>query len=283
MRARLIFNLLMAVAAIGLMSAGTATAQTPPEHIEAYVKSIKAEQAEQDGDLDASLSLYKESLQLYQGVSEQFPQWRPDIVQYRITQTANQIERIQKARRALAKAENIAAKASHTDNEVPPPEPLLQEEREAWLNEKETLTTALQQQADEFSRRQESWEKEKAELISRHDESARLAEVEPPAVFPEPSHYIETMAALSNRIAVLEKKVQDAPNTPTDYGGGSSANVEQMTEQIAALKETIDLNKADMAKVKEYKSTINSMEKENKALKKRVEELNKALNIQVEK
>jgi hypothetical protein len=284
MNARPICNLLKAVVAIGVMSAGAATAQTPPDHIEAYVKSIKAEQAEQAGDMDASLLLYNQSLQLYQSVSAQFPQWRPDVVQYRITQTANQIERLQQAKRSVATSAEVATGASRPAKADTPPGPALEEEREAWLKEKETLTAALQQQADVFGRQQESWEKERKELMTRHEEwAARPTDRQPSAVLPDPAPCLDTMAALSNRIAVLEKKVEDVPDAPTGSVGVSPSTVEQMAEQIAALKETIDLNRADLAKVREYKSSIKSMEKENKALKKQVEEYNQALNVQSEK
>jgi dynactin complex subunit len=267
--------------------------QTPPEHIEAYVESIKAEQAEKQGDLKAALLLYENSLHQYQHVSSRYPQWRPDIVKYRITWTANQVERLKRELVAELKDKAVTNSANQAvSDEVASTQ---------WTQIIATLTTEnaeLKSHVESLNMALES--KNRDLLNARNAPENNRQSIAPQAVSPQEAERLKDalnatrkenvtlqyeltaalagLATLSNRIAEAEGKVHAAVDAP--HGGVEIGDKERKLyeEKIAAMKETIDLNRSEMEKVREYKTAIKTMEKENKALMRKIKDLQPAEN-----
>lgn len=114
-------------------------AQQPPEHVNAYVFGVRAEQAEAEGKLDEALNLYAESLRLYQETAAAHPEWNPTVVQYRITTTANQLDRLQRALAAEAEKQREAERAAILAEQ----EKAVAEARAVWMQEKGALDTRI--------------------------------------------------------------------------------------------------------------------------------------------
>ena len=68
-----------------------AMAQTPQEHTDAYVAMVKADMARDKANWRAAILQYREAMRLYSVVIEKYPQWNPDIIRYRLTYCANEI------------------------------------------------------------------------------------------------------------------------------------------------------------------------------------------------
>ncbi|HMP97271.1 MAG TPA: hypothetical protein PKA51_10145 [Kiritimatiellia bacterium] len=143
----------------------TATAQTPPEHMEAYVLLIKAEQEEQAGREVEALGLYRQAAERYQEVARQYPHWQPDVVRYRLAHTQNQITRLERKTPADPAA---PSEGPSTPAATPPPalpDPLLEEKLEQFREEKSLLELAIEELENERAvllEKNAGWEKEKA-------------------------------------------------------------------------------------------------------------------------
>ena len=85
------------------MAQGGSAAQSPAT--QAYILVVRADQARDTGDLEGALKFYQTALQQYRDLSRLDPDWNPEIVQYRITQCANEIKAIQKKLRGPDPAE----------------------------------------------------------------------------------------------------------------------------------------------------------------------------------
>ncbi len=94
--------LLALVLAFAPWATASAADEAPPEHIAAYISLIKAERAEQGGNLAEALKIYREGMEQYREVARLYPDWKTEMVRYRLAHTQNQIGRVEEE---LAKLE----------------------------------------------------------------------------------------------------------------------------------------------------------------------------------
>jgi chromosome segregation ATPase len=157
---------------LGLLafSSRNATAQQPAEQINAYVFGVRAEQAEAAGKLNEARDFYEESLRLYQETARLHPEWTPSVVQYRMTATANQLERIKgmlEAERKKKLAEEAAEIQAQLDQAVA-------DARVVWLEEKNALDQRIAGLTAERAALQESGRATQTELTNTRELIAEL-------------------------------------------------------------------------------------------------------------
>ncbi|HMO04210.1 MAG TPA: hypothetical protein PKC67_02025 [Kiritimatiellia bacterium] len=191
-------------------------AQQPPEHVNAYVFSVRAEQAEADGRLDEALNLYAESLRLYQETATAHPDWNPTVVQYRITTTANQVDRLQRARAAEAEKQREAEQAAILAEQ----EKAVAEARTVWLAEKAALESRITELDAERVRLQEAGRAVEAALKEARGGTEELEKI---------------IAAREKRI----KRLEEARDELRDETKGLAATVAERDQAIAELTERL--------------------------------------------
>jgi chromosome segregation ATPase len=81
---------LVLVAAPALRAADPA----PPEHLDAYVQVVQADQARDRGDFKAAVRAYRDALTLYAKLAREKPEWNPESVRFRMTYCAGEIEKV---------------------------------------------------------------------------------------------------------------------------------------------------------------------------------------------
>lgn len=124
-RRSLPFVLLVSVLLAGAAPAQTAVStpvapaarqENPPEQIDAYVALIQADQARDRGNWKTAIQHYREAMKQYAMLVEKFPTWNPEIVQFRLTYCANEVQSIlQKS--GKTEAELLAGPAISVEDE----------------------------------------------------------------------------------------------------------------------------------------------------------------------
>lgn len=107
-RRRMWAVLLAALAGLGV-TVRAQLAETPAarESSDAYVALVQADQARDQQGWDAALAGYRDAMERYRRLTQAYPDYEPDIVQYRIAYCGNQIEAIRR-RTGAAPAEPLA-------------------------------------------------------------------------------------------------------------------------------------------------------------------------------
>ena len=256
------------------LSSRHAMAQQPSEQVNAYVFGVRAEQAEAAGNLTEALGFYEESLRLYQETARLHPDWTPSVVQYRMTATANQLERIKgllEAERKKKLAEEAAAIQAQLDQAVA-------DARVVWLEEKNALDQRIAGLTAERAALQEAGRATQTELTNTRE---LIAELERTIQTREKrikrledgrdDAKVQTevlradMAAKDGLIAQLQEQVANVPPpliTPeeleslrreladrTAEAAGLQANASAMTEQMNGLS-------ADLARLQAEKQDM---------------------------
>ena len=256
------------------LSSRHAMAQQPSEQVNAYVFGVRAEQAEAAGNLNEALGFYEESLRLYQETARLHPDWTPSVVQYRMTATANQLERIKgllEAERKKKLAEEAAAIQAQLDQAVA-------DARVVWLEEKNALDQRIAGLTAERAALQEAGRATQTELTNTRE---LIAELERTIQTREKrikrledgrdDAKVQTevlradMAAKDGLIAQLQEQVANVPPpliTPeeleslrreladrTAEAAGLQANASAMTEQMNGLS-------ADLARLQAEKQDM---------------------------
>ena len=256
------------------LSSRHAMAQQPSEQVNAYVFGVRAEQAEAAGNLNEALGFYEESLRLYQETARLHPDWTPSVVQYRMTATANQLERIKgllEAERKKKLAEEAAAIQAQLDQAVA-------DARVVWLEEKNALDQRIAGLTAERAALQEDGRATQTELTNTRE---LIAELERTIETREKrikrledgrdDAKVQTevlradMAAKDGLIAQLQEQVANVPPpliTPeeleslrreladrTAEASGLQANGSAMTEQMNGLS-------ADLARLQAEKQDM---------------------------
>lgn len=256
------------------LSSRHAMAQQPSEQVNAYVFGVRAEQAEAAGNLYEALGFYEESLRLYQETARLHPDWTPSVVQYRMTATANQLERIKgllEAERKKKLAEEAAAIQAQLDQAVA-------DARVVWLEEKNALDQRIAGLTAERAALQEAGRATQTELTNTRE---LIAELERTIQTREKrikrledgrdDAKVQTevlradMAAKDGLIAQLQEQVANVPPpliTPeeleslrreladrTAEAAGLQANGSAMTEQMNGLS-------ADLARLQAEKQDM---------------------------
>ena len=84
----------------------------PKDQLDAYVAMIQADRARDKGDYKTAVQGYREALLRYRNLSQANPSWHPDIVEYRLTYCANEIEailrQVDKTEEQLVEEETVA-------------------------------------------------------------------------------------------------------------------------------------------------------------------------------
>jgi chromosome segregation ATPase len=187
-------------------------AQQPPEHVNAYVFGVRAEQAEADGKLDEALNLYAESLRLYRETAAAHPEWNPTVVQYRITTTANQLDRVQRAVAAEVEKQREAERAAVLAEQ----EKAVAEARAVWLEEKKGLDARIAELDAEQTRLLEAGRAVEAAL---RDARATVEELE------------KTVETREKRI----KRLEETRDEQRDEAKAIATALAERDQQIAAL------------------------------------------------
>lgn len=196
---------------VWLFAPGNAGAQQPSEFINAYVFGVRAEQAESSGQLDEALGFFGESLRLYQETAKVHPEWKPSVVQYRITATANHMERIKRlveVEEKKKKAEAEAAIRTQLDQAIA-------EARTEWLKEKDTRDRRIAELMAERTSMQESVRSGQAELKKSQELLAELDKV---------------ISDGGKRITNLEKRLDDAKVKVKEQQAGLTARDQQIAD-----------------------------------------------------
>lgn len=105
---------LLALAVVALPAAASAREYSDPEQLQtdAYVALAQADTALDESRYADALVLYEDALQLYNGLADQFPSFKPSIVRYRTSYCKNQIADVQaKANGASAEPADAAEPA----------------------------------------------------------------------------------------------------------------------------------------------------------------------------
>src|SRR5262245_9713026 len=76
----------------GFAPSSRAQSDMPKEQLEAYKIMVQADQSRARGSFTEALQGYREAELNYRLVAKNRPDWHPEIVQYRMTYCANQIE-----------------------------------------------------------------------------------------------------------------------------------------------------------------------------------------------
>lgn len=197
---------------LSMMAAAPLRAQQPPEHVNAYVFGVRAEQAEADGKLDEALNLYAESLRLYRETAAAHPEWNPTVVQYRITTTANQLDRLQRAVAAEAEKQREAERAAVLAEQ----EKAVAEARAVWMEEKKGLDTRI---AELDAERLRLLEAGRAVETALREARATVEELE------------TTVATREKRI----KRLEEARDEQRDETKALAASMAERDQQIAEL------------------------------------------------
>ncbi len=203
---------LLAFVLLGTIVVRSLHAQQPPEHVNAYVFSVRAEQAEADGRLDEALNLYTESLRLYQETATTHPEWNPTVVQYRITTTANQVDRLQRTLTAEAEKQREAERAAILAEQ----ERAVADARSVWLMEKSALETRIAELDAERVRLLEAGRAVEAALNEARGGSEELE---------------KTITAREKRI----KRLEEARDEIRDEAKALAATVAERDQSIAEL------------------------------------------------
>lgn len=76
-----------------------ATAYTDPEQIQtdAFILVMEGDQAMDDGQWEEALSRYQQGQDLFRRLHQDFPDWNPRMVQYRLTYCENQIQQVRQS------------------------------------------------------------------------------------------------------------------------------------------------------------------------------------------
>ncbi|HMP89507.1 MAG TPA: hypothetical protein PJ991_04865 [Kiritimatiellia bacterium] len=300
---------------------------TPPEHVEAYVMIVKAEQAEQVGDPASAFQYYGKALELYRIVASDYPEWQPAVVRSRVTACRNHLDRLRKL--LLTDTQSEVAPA---DNGAMLSAELIVAERAAWNEEKAVFEQAIedleeervsliesnrmlhagiadlegkirnierrekvrdQQSADRVKKATESLESLQRELDALKSDRAKLQEqlLDKAALEPilaevgrvnklleeERLAMFAGMEAMSNQIALLNRQLEDERKEVISATGAMNGELERLREETRALKQTIDSHQADMRRIREFRKTISSLEKENKSLTSRYNDVQKQM------
>jgi len=201
---------------VWLLTPELSGAQQPSEFVNAYVYGVRAEQAESAGQLNEALEMFSESLRIYQEAAKLHPDWKPSVVQYRITTTANHMERIKRLVEVEHKkkmAESEAAIKGQLDQAIAGA-------RSEWLKEKENLDVRIAELMAERTSMQEVIRSGQAELKKNQELLAELEKV---------------IAAGGKRIDDLEKKRDDAKAKVNEL----QADVAAKEQRIASLQAEI--------------------------------------------
>lgn len=98
-------------------AAGEAAKQEhPAEQIDAYVALIQADQARDRGNWKTAIQQYREAMKQYALLVERNPNWNPEIVQFRLSYCANEVQAILK-KTGKSEAELLAGPAITAEDE----------------------------------------------------------------------------------------------------------------------------------------------------------------------
>ena len=181
------------------------------DQVAAYVAVVKADHARDRGALDEAQRLYRDAVEKYRAIAKKYPDWHPDVVQYRLSYCENE----------------LAALSSRPDGEKPatPESPAPGGAPDAATAE------ALQRLAELEAENKTLIEQKKAlETDMAAVQKARLEAPELAAAREEARRLQAEMGALSNRLAAV---VDEHDKTAADL----AATREKLTESKAKLKE----------------------------------------------
>jgi len=95
---------LTAALLIALPTTTVFAGETPAALIDANVLVIKAEQAEKQGNMSEAVAFYEQSVTRFIEVTRSHPEWKPELVRYRIAQSENQAARLRTILQAMDQA-----------------------------------------------------------------------------------------------------------------------------------------------------------------------------------
>ncbi len=182
------------------------------EQVGAYVALTRADQARDAGDAETVRRAYVEALGLYVSIRDADPRWHPDVVRYRLSYCANELEKLGRPA---------------AEGPVPPP---------SAAPEEEVMTAAVPPVVEE----------------------PPLVEEPPPAAPPLPEPVVQP-AVVAVDVVSLE------------HAAKAEERVAKLEEHNAALRETIDLQAAEMARVRALKKELREAKSELRKTKKELE------------
>jgi len=209
------------------------------DQVAAYVAVVKADHARDRGARDEAATLYRDAMAKYRAIAQKYPDWHPEVVQYRLSYCENELAGLQNRTDGDKTADGAPHEKAPGAPDAATAEALqrltqLETENAALRQEKSTLETDLA--AVQKARL------EAPELAAARDEAARLQ---------------EQVVALSNRLAAVveehDRTAADlvAAREKLDEAKGKLKEAQKETRQLNPLREERDRLQAELKAAQE--------------------------------
>jgi len=240
---------LTAALLIALPTTTVFAGETPAALIDANVLVIKAEQAEKQGNISEAVAFYEQSVTRFIDVTRSHPQWKPELVRYRIAQSENQAARLRTILQAMdqASVEKVPEVPTHAASESPVAASVIADTRdeeiailEEGLQKLERENLALKHQLEEATNA----------VVGARGEISLIAGAN---------------AALSNRVDELSVELNRQQNLLAAAESAQSELDELRSKLDAAASQRNALETADREKASEVellKSRIEALQQE---------------------
>lgn len=218
----------VALLALGLTAPAQDAANRSPA-TSAYVLVVRADQARDAGELEQCLKFYQAALQQYRTLSRQDPGWNPDIVAYRTTYCANQIEAIQAKMRGPEATDEPEAASYY------------RAKYEALVKENEYLHARMAEMQEQEAEPDPMVLKQLEDLsMEKQRLEGELASVREQMVDPETLLRAQAATALlQDQIKVLQTQLNEA--TDPEQLREAEEQIRMLNSERARMKDEIDV------------------------------------------
>lgn len=214
------------------------------DQVEAYKAVVKADLARDSGAIAEAQRLYREAMDLYNGIAQKDPNWHPEIVQFRLSYCRSQAE----ALKGRAEGE-LPPEGSATKSESPDVALAEAQQRVAQLEaENQTLRTENEKAMELQSSLQADMEAV---------QKARLEAPELSAAREEIRGLLEQVAVFSNQLVAVELQYQAATGQLAEARSGGEELEKQLkqaqkdTKEIDKLRDERDQLQKDLKSARE--------------------------------
>ncbi len=269
------FSILTAV----IFSAQFASAQDPSdEYLAFYVTLQNAEKFEKEGDFQAALARYQTAYETISKIKEQNPEWKKDIIDFRIQYVTDAVERMKGRVGSAAAAVEMqpppvsvpadaapSIETTHSSTSQPAaessPAPPVQvsipaaENSSGEVDDLKKRINVLETELAETKKQLEQERADKAVLQAKLEETERaLAQARSQDFDKRIAELLQENSQLKNRLAVAEDQIKSMQSK------GDTATADSLRAELAKVKELLEM-----------------AQKENEAFKQTTEDLKKQL------
>ncbi len=191
-------------------SAGAGKQDYPAEQIDAYVALIQADQARDHGNWKTAIQQYREAMKQYAQLVEKNPNWNPEIVQFRLSYCQNEVQAILK-KTGKNEAELLAGPAITAEDE----------------------NASYKERFDALKRDYEKSREESAQL--RKDSAMNEA-------------VAKNLQVEARRLEKDNNRLRLELTAATSQSDRNASDVEQRRQEIATLKDQIEVAQVQIQK-----------------------------------